>query len=40
MSQFGFAEGGETAAGEKRANEWCEVFSGTAGRAGLRLAGE
>ena len=27
MSQFGFAEGGETAAGEnERANEWYEVF--------------
>ncbi len=31
---------GETAAGEKeRANEWCEVFSGAARRAELRLAG-
>ena len=29
MSQFGFAEGGETAADEKeRANEWCEDFFG------------
>ena len=29
MSQFGFAEGGETAADEKeRANEWCEDFLG------------
>ncbi len=27
MSQSGFAEGGESAAGEKRANEWCEDFS-------------
>ena len=30
---------GETAAAEKRTNEWCEVFSGAARRAELRLAG-
>lgn len=30
---------GETAVAEKRTNEWCEVFSGAARRAELRLAG-